>query len=315
MSTVTSLNSGIQLALLCGFLSLVGIAIFYIVRLVKGGGGCSGWGIFSPIPAFFGVTCNPADNCTATLNTNDVCTHDCQCIGGACGRPTASDADDKKLVCCATGHRSNVNLKDYCTGMPDGSQCWTDNQCANGYCGGNIGITTRGICGSKLPDGSKCEVNKNCDHGACGRPSASDADRDTLICCPSHNYTTVDAKDYCTGVPDNGVCWTDAQCASGYCGGNFGISSTGICGKNIPTGKPCKSNAGCATKACGRPTASDADENKLVCCPTSKISTVGFKDYCEGMPEGAQCWTDAQCSTNYCKGSVGISTKGVCTRK
>ena len=73
-----------------------------------------------------------------------------------------------------------------------------------------------------LPVGAICSSNSDCKNKACGRQTAADDTK--LICCPSANTDLYAFHDYCTGMPNGSVCWSDAMCASGNCSGNvFGL--------------------------------------------------------------------------------------------
>jgi hypothetical protein len=61
----------------------------------------------------------------------------------------------------------------YCRGMLDGSVCWSDAMCRSGYCRGNNGGTTKGICTSRLPNTALCSDNDQCMSGACARLTAA----------------------------------------------------------------------------------------------------------------------------------------------
>lgn len=161
---------------------------------------------------------------TDKIGAGYLCNSNSNCANGACGRLTA--ADGARLVCCPSGGYTTYGGYDYCTGMPDGSVCWSDAMCAAKYCRGNNGGLNKGICG-KLPVNARCSKNAECANGACGRPTAADGAQ--LVCCPSGNYTTYAGYDYCTGMPNGSVCWSDAMCASGNCKGNMSGLRKGVC--------------------------------------------------------------------------------------
>jgi glycerophosphoryl diester phosphodiesterase len=72
------------------------------------------------------------------------CRSNSDCSNRACGRGTA--ADNAPLICCPSGSILNYWGYDYCTRMPSGSICWSDNMCASGSCINNWGGTKKGIC-------------------------------------------------------------------------------------------------------------------------------------------------------------------------
>jgi hypothetical protein len=67
-----------------------------------------------------------------------------QCAGSLeCARTTASDADASNYICCqGITYAGN----DFCTGMADGSSCWSDTMCSSGNCFDNCGGLCRGTC-------------------------------------------------------------------------------------------------------------------------------------------------------------------------
>lgn len=78
---------------------------------------------------------------TAQLPVGAACHRDNECANGACGRPGA----DTALACCDSGHTSSYWFHDYCTGLPQGTPCWTDAMCGKGSCEGVSGFT-HGTC-------------------------------------------------------------------------------------------------------------------------------------------------------------------------
>lgn len=243
-------------------------------------------------------------SCANNIDVSHACRKDCDCKNQACGRETA--ADGAPLVCCPSGATTNYAFFDYCKGMPDDAVCWSNAMCESGYCRDNGGGTRKGKCGKgKVAD--QCGVNKDCANGACGRATAADGTK--LTCCPSGKVSSYGGFDYCTDMPDESVCWSNAQCASGFCRDNGGGFRKGKCGKGAPTDK-CGVNGDCANGACGREGA--ASGTPLTCCKSGKVGTFGGYDYCLEQPDGAQCWSDAQCLTGNCKGNAGGTRKGVC---
>lgn len=235
----------------------------------------------------------------------EACDSNGDCTNSACGRETA--ADDAKKVCCVSGKVNTFGGFDYCTGMPNESVCWTDAMCATGYCEGNEG-GTKGICRGHLPIGATCDSNKQCSNQACGRETAADGAQ--KVCCTSGDFITFAGFDYCTGMPDGSVCWTDSMCETGYCQGNEG-GTKGVCRGKLPVGATCDSNSQCNNKACGRETA--AEHAIKVCCPSGDFSTYAGFDYCTQMPNGSVCWSDAMCASLYCAGNASGFQRGVCT--
>lgn len=238
--------------------------------------------------------------CQGNASTGATCTENSDCANDACGRQTA--ATGAPLICCPSGQTDLFGGFDYCTEMPDGSVCWSNDMCESGICVGGS-ITSRGICNATLlPTGATCTSNSDCENDACGRQTA--ATGAPLICCPSGGLDLYDFLDYCTEMPNGSVCLSDAMCASNNC-----INNT--CSDLYPVGATCTSNSDCQNDACGRQTA--ADGAQLICCPSGQIVTYAFFDYCTEMPSGSVCWLDSMCSSDDCSGNVGGLEKGTCT--
>jgi hypothetical protein len=159
----------------------------------------------------------------------------------------------------------------------------------------------------KLPAGEICESNSLCSQGACGRGTA--ADGALKICCPSGKVGLYAGYEYCYGMPDGSVCWSDVMCATRFCRGNRGGTKKGVCGK-LDAGQPCDTNPSCKNGACGRGTA--ADGAPKICCPSGKVGLYAGYEYCYGMPDGSVCWSDVMCASHNCKGNSGGLKKGRC---
>jgi hypothetical protein len=244
-------------------------------------------------------------SCPKTSDINATCKKNCDCKNGACGRETA--ADGANLICCPSGKTDLYGGYDYCTGMPDGSDCWSDAMCAGGTCEGNVYGVKKGKCTGNSKPGQSCTSNDNCSNKACGRETAADGAK--LVCCPSGKTDLYGGFDYCTQMPDGSTCWSNAMCSSGFCRDNAGGLKKGTCGKVATDGK-CSSNSDCTNGACGRKTAADGAE--LICCPSGKTDLYDGYDYCTGMPDGSTCWSDAMCANGYCRDNAGGLKKGTC---
>ena len=72
--------------------------------------------------------------------------------------------------------------------------------------------------GSKAGEGKPCKSDSDCEGGACGRLTAAPGAE--LRCCPSKKLSPYWYYDYCSDMPNESVCWSDAQCKSGNCKGN-----------------------------------------------------------------------------------------------
>jgi len=95
-------------------------------------------------------TCNSDNNiCHTHCVTDDslpsMCLSNSDCPNNACGRLTAADYEPD--VCCPSGKIDDFLAYDYCTDMPDGSTCWTDDMCKSDYCNGSDWfIRVKGKC-------------------------------------------------------------------------------------------------------------------------------------------------------------------------
>lgn len=72
--------------------------------------------------------------CAGGRRPDAACTSDWQCANGACGHETAAGHGDAPLICCPSGETDTWYARDYCTGMPNGAICGTNDMCASGYC-------------------------------------------------------------------------------------------------------------------------------------------------------------------------------------
>ena len=159
-----------------------------------------------------------------------------------------------------------------------------------------------------IPPGEICESNSNCGNRSCGRGTASD--NALKICCPTGRHGTFGGFDYCYGMPDKSVCWSDAMCETGYCRGNLGGIQKGVCGK-LEVGDRCDINANCKNNNCARESANDGTPK--TCCRSGRSGAFAGFDYCYGMPSGTRCWSDAMCSRGNCKGNLYGAQRGNCT--
>ncbi len=102
----------------------------------------------------FAITFIAAITIIALLTTNVLhpslqsqssqCSVNANCSNGACGRQTARDG--APLVCCPSNNNIDYAGFDYCTDMPNGSQCWLDRMCGSGNCKGNAYGLFKGVC-------------------------------------------------------------------------------------------------------------------------------------------------------------------------
>ena len=103
----------------------------------------------------------------------------------------------------------------------------------------------------------------------------------------------------------DGLCKGDLECGRGKddvytcCKDTFIHESTDVCKGVIKEGEKCPStrDASCAgSLGCAL---EQAGSNKYICC--KKHSIFGGLDYCNNMSDGKICWSDAMCSSGYCK--------------
>jgi len=160
-----------------------------------------------------------------------------------------------------------------------------------------------------------CTKDCECKGGrGCGRLTAADGAK--TVCCPAGTESkTFGAHDYCYGMPDGSVCWSDAMCKTGYCRGNAGGTQKGVCGK-LKSGTVCSKDADCdGSRGCGRLQRGDS---KTVCCPPgTQVGTYGGYDYCYGMADGKKCFSDAMCKSKHCRtgGICGkLQSRAVCSK-
>lgn len=251
------------------------------------------------------------DACQTQWEYPTKCEEDCMCKHGRCARKTADD--DPEMVCCKQDKTNLYGGFWYCGDMPDGARCWSDAMCASGTCEGNAGGFQRGNCKTKKNDGEECDSNNDCKNDKCGRGTA--ADGAGKICCPAgRSLGTYGGFDYCYGMPDNSVCWSDAMCASGICSGNAGGFQRGTCQGKRADGEACNSNSECHNNKCGRDSAADG-AGKICCTSGRPLDTYGGFDYCYGMPNGSVCWSDSMCASGTCEGNAGGFQRGTCKTK
>ncbi len=159
----------------------------------------------------------------------------------------------------------------------------------------------------ELPENELCESNSNCKSNSCARGTA--ANNSLKICCPNGKYGTYAGYDYCYGMPDKSICWSDDMCSSGYCRGNNSGLTKGFCGK-LEVGEKCDVDANCKNHHCARESANE--EAPKVCCQSGNSGRYAGYDYCYGMKTGTRCWSDAMCVSGNCKGNMGGLKRGNC---
>jgi len=82
--------------------------------------------------------------------------------------------------------------------------------------------------GTGALEGQRCNENADCRNNQCGRATA--ADNAPKVCCPAGSLALpYGGFDYCNKMKRGSVCWSDAQCASDSCKGNFLGTKKGRC--------------------------------------------------------------------------------------
>lgn len=76
-------------------------------------------------------------------------------------------------------------------------------------------------------------------------------------------------------------------------------------------GESCEENKDCANNQCGRATA-DKNAPKVCCAAGSTALPYAGYDYCDHMPNGSTCWSDAQCASDNCSGNLSGMQRGKC---
>ena len=117
-------------------------------------------------------------------------------------------------------------------------------------------------------------------------------------------FLRVDSKDKRIKGAIGTVCINDEHCKNGLeCSNNLGGFKRGTCqkpfdkkAKDLPDNSPCKKNLNCKSKKCGK-----------------RILSIGIgKCMPTNLDLGKNCYSNDQCKTNYCKGSI-LGAKGTCS--
>lgn len=127
--------------------------------------------------------------CTELKDVGDSCSLDSECKNDACGRPNAKTSD---LECCASGSVTRYLLKDYCTEMPDGTDCRTDAMCkSDSRC-----INNKCTKLKNYKESCNSQQNAECKSDKCYRTERYG----NYKCCKDTNYCN----------------WYDKGCSTGY---------------------------------------------------------------------------------------------------
>jgi len=215
-------------------------------------------------------------------NVGDLCpsTVDCECglDGLECGKRNYWDQDT--YICCKK------------TFVPAG---WTTDLCVTENEGDRCGTTEDAECAGSM---------------GCARKTASDKDKNNYRCCKRTGI--FDGFDYCLDMEDGSSCWSDAQCKSGLCKGNWGGTKRGVCTKKKNRGESCDINSDCKNNACAR---ANAITNAKKCCHSDSFSywEGNGKDYCNGLSINERCHEDSNCKNGACgRGWYGTDKKKCC---
>jgi hypothetical protein len=186
--------------------------------------------------------------CIPKKQIGESCTYDSTCASGNCYKPTLTGA--------AGTCQCNECSTNGCGGCPLNQQCKNPNPFESNYC-----YVPKRV-------GERCSSNDECGNDACGRASAANGTPTT--CCASGSVSMYAGYDYCTRMSEGATCWSDAQCASGYCKGNYSGFVKGRCFRRRGEGESCpsKRNADCAGSAgCYRTTR----RGNYKCCSRQKF--------------------------------------------
>ncbi len=135
-----------------------------------------------------------------------------------------------------------------------------------------------------------CKDNKDCLNNTCARETA--AKNAPFVCCPSGKREMYSAYWYCQGMPNGSKCRSNAMCESNWC-------DHGTCSPKKEAGITCKKNKDCLNNTCARETA--AKNAPFVCCPSGKREMYSAYWYCQGMPNGSKCRSNAMCANHKCE--------------
>lgn len=212
----------------------------------------------------------------------DACVADADCKNDFCAR---LDGNDTTLHCCADGYVYDALSAHYfCKNMPDGNNCRQDDMCKSGLC-------KNGVCIEKLLAGGNCDSNSECVSDACAY--AQRAAANTTCCTGTRSYGY--GNYYCDNMPTGNLCWSNSECASGYCNSDY------VCEDKQGPGMACTADAECSTGACAYLQRADTAYH---CCPSGHWATYAANPYCTQMPNGNLCWSNAQCASGHCDGTT-----------
>ncbi|MBL8714388.1 MAG: hypothetical protein JNL79_00210 [Myxococcales bacterium] len=263
-----------------------------------------------------GASCAPPNvpvACDSGFCTEGVCCEAAACVKGTCAsaaRPGFCTKNDGEKCTVGTQCTSGLCADGVCCNSACGGQCESCNlpgtvgTCApvlgapaagHPACGGTgVGTTCAAVCNGV--DRTKCNYPGST--LACGKDScASGVEIKAGTCNGAGTCTTTSASCgayTCGASACKRSCVTDVDCDPGsYCGGDKCLPRDGL-------GEPCKAGASCGAGL------SCVDG---VCCGTASCPA---KSSCSAGPEkgkcsklaGADCTTDAECSTGVCADGV-----------
>ncbi|CAB9514358.1 expressed unknown protein [Seminavis robusta] len=225
----------------------------------------------------------------------EACNDDADCVGGVCAilYSNLSTVGTPPDECCPNSiAATRFDFDNYCSGLPVGAACGSNEMCASGVCISHI------CRGSQQAAGETCDDDSDCVGGVCAilYSNVSTVGTPPVQCCPnSIAATRFDFDNYCSGLPVGAACGSNGMCASGVC-----ISS--ICsGGQQAEGETCDDDADCVGDVCALLYSTTGEADQKECC-TDGVGTIryDFKDYCSGLPGGAPCGTNGMCSSGSC---------------
>lgn len=167
--------------------------------------------------------------------------------------------------------------------LPFGSQCTYDSNCTSAACGFGYFFTTKVCCATqdKLISG-QCEVL-----GQVNAPCSEDP---------------IDRGNTC----GSGICFD-----GGFCGGYYPYMNPVPC---IDSTSHCPLPVGGfpIVPACAILTSPNYPHNQTYCCPNSNTQDCSSGSCCVGLPPGALCNADWQCTSLVCIFGASIDALGAC---
>lgn len=143
--------------------------------------------------------------CSGDSQPGAACTANADCQNRTCANMFVG-VNNSEVQCCPYNTTCTVTDQ-WCSGLPDGTPCQHDCQCASGQC---PSITN--TCGL-IPIDEQCSVDADCTSGKCGRTYISEGFTPYVCCSGKDNYCTV--TDQWCYVNSGDLCQHNCQCPSG----------------------------------------------------------------------------------------------------